>query len=39
MMAGQGVKMFVKGHQELNLKPRSEDRSFSNAPAVALQLY
>jgi hypothetical protein len=22
----------VKGHQESNLKPRSEDRSFANAP-------
>jgi hypothetical protein len=22
----------VKGHQELNLKPRSKDRSFCNAP-------
>jgi hypothetical protein len=25
----------VKGHQESNLKPRSEDRSFANAPIKA----
>jgi hypothetical protein len=24
----------VKGHQESNLKPRSEDRSFANAPTI-----
>jgi hypothetical protein len=29
----------VKGHQESNLKPRSEDRSFTNVPARARQLY
>jgi hypothetical protein len=29
----------VKGHQESNLKPQSEDRSFGNAPARASLLY
>jgi hypothetical protein len=40
--AGQNMVFmfdFVKGHQELNLKPRSEDRNFANAPEIALQLY
>jgi hypothetical protein len=29
----------VKGHQESNLKPRSKDRSFANAPARTSLLY
>jgi hypothetical protein len=33
------LDVFVKGHQESNLKPQSEDRSFDNAPAGASLLY